>query len=45
MSGADQEREGATGGAKRANGGPTVTNEQEKFIIDFVKEHLEFYLK
>ena len=35
----------ATGGAKRARASPTFTDDQEMFIIEFVKEHLELFAK
>ena len=36
---------GVTGGAKRARGGPTFTDEQEMSMIEFVKEYHELYTK
>ena len=38
-----QDLERATGGAKRTRGDPSLTDEQEMSIIDFVKEHPELY--
>ena len=34
-----------TGGAKRARGAPTFSDEHDVMIVEFVKEHPELYAK